>query len=235
MTGTSGDLLAKGHLETLLEPFGTVTTHRTVTSDTSEVDVWFVPSTEAPTTNLGVLGQMAKQDCIIESFHNAVDPDEVRSSLGKLFALMADLEEQAAPQPLAEEPWLWILSPTLSKDMLADFGAEPERGWLNGFYFLPPAFQTVLVALHQLPVTGSTLWLRLMGRGGFQRRAIQELLALPKHHPLRQRIIEHLARLQIDLTAREVIDEEESILTMNLTPVYEQWQQETLKEGPQEG
>ncbi|MGB7415721.1 MAG: hypothetical protein WA902_16060 [Thermosynechococcaceae cyanobacterium] len=234
MTGTSGNLVAKQHLENLLEPFGTVTTHRKVTSETCEVDVWFVPNPEASTDHLGILGQMTKQPCMIEPFHNAVGPDEVRSCLGKLFNLMADLEQQADPQPIAEEPWLWILSPTLSEDMLSDFGAEPERGWLNGFYFLPPAFQTVLVALHQLPVTESTLWLRLMGQGGFQRRAIAELLALPKDHPLQQRTIEHLAVLQTNLQARENINEEESILATNLIPVYEHWRQETLQEERQE-
>jgi predicted transposase YdaD len=52
---------------------------------------------------------------------------------------------------------------------------------------------------------------------------------------MRQRTIEHLAVLQITLTVEENLDEDERILAMNLTPVYEKWRQQTLQEGRQEG
>jgi predicted transposase YdaD len=41
--------------------------------------------------------------------------------------------------------------------------------------------------------------------------------------------------LQISLQVGENLDEDERMLAMNLTPVYEQWRQETLQEGRQEG
>jgi len=97
------------------------------------------------------------------------------------------------------------------------------------------SFRTGLVAIHQLPVNPETLWLRLMGRDRVQRQAIEELLALPERHPIKQRTVEHLAILQISLGTVQNISEDERELAMNLTPVYEEWRLKTLQEGRQEG
>ncbi|MGF1602070.1 MAG: DUF4351 domain-containing protein [Thermosynechococcaceae cyanobacterium] len=241
MTRTRHDLFAKQHLEALLETFGTVTSSRKVTSETREVDIWFVPNPAAQSTrrHLGILGQMVNHPCIIEPFRNAVRPLEVNSCLGKLIDVTAELRRQAkrefssAAKP--DLPCLWILSPTVSEPTIDGFRAESAPDWPVGFYFLAPHLRTALVALHQLPATEATLWLRLLGRNGVQRQAISELLALPSNHLMRQQTIEHLAVLQISLQVGENLDEDERILAMNLTPVYEQWRQETLQEGRQEG
>jgi hypothetical protein len=241
MTRTCHDLFAKQHLEALLEPVGTVTTSRKVISETREVDVWFVPNPETQSTlkQLGILGQMVRQSCVIEPFHNAVQSQEVNSCLGKLVDLTEELRRQAKreTQSLSEIdlPWLWILSPTISVRMLQGFSATARKDWPEGFYFLAPNLRTALVAIHQLPATEDTLWLRLMGRDGVQRQAISELLALPVNHPMRQSTIEHLAVLRINLNVGQNLDKDERALSMNLSPVYEQWRKETLQEGRQEG
>lgn len=36
------------------------------------------------------------------------------------------------------------------------------------------------IAVHQLPKTPETLWLRLLGKGNVQQQAIQEVMALPE-------------------------------------------------------
>jgi hypothetical protein len=241
MTRTCHDLFAKQHLEALLEPVGTVTTSRKVISETREVDVWFVPNPETQSTleQLGILGQMVRQSCVIEPFHNAVQSQEVNSCLGKLVDLTEELRRQAKreTQSLSEIdlPWLWILSPTVSERMLQGFSATARKDWPGGFYFLAPNLRTALVAIHQLPTTEDTLWLRLMGRDGVQRQAIAELLALPVNHPMRQNTIEHLAVLRINLNVGQNLDKDERALSMNLSPVYEQWRKETLQEGLQLG
>lgn len=241
MTRTCHDLFAKQHLEALLEPVGTVTTSRKVISETREVDVWFVPNPETQSTleQLGILGQMVRQSCVIEPFHNAVQSQEVNSCLGKLVDLNEELRRQAKreTQSLSEIdlPWLWILSPTISERMLQGFSATTRKDWPGGFYFLAPNLRTALVAIHQLPTTEDTLWLRLMGRDGVQRQAIAELLALPVNHPMRQNTIEHLAVLRINLNVGQNLDKDERALSMNLSPVYEQWRKETLQEGLQLG
>jgi predicted transposase YdaD len=109
------------------------------------------------------------------------------------------------------------------------------QSWPKGFYFLPTDLRTAVIALHQLPLTEETLWLRLMARGKIQRQAIAELLALPANHPMRQNTIEQLAVLRIDLNVVQNLSKDERALAMNLSPVYEKWRQETLQEGRQEG
>jgi predicted transposase YdaD len=42
-------------------------------------------------------------------------------------------------------------------------------------------------------------------------------------------------RWQNNLKIGQNLDEDERVLAMNLTPVYEQWRKETLQEGRQEG
>jgi hypothetical protein len=241
MTRTCHDLFAKQHLEALLESVGTVTTSRKIISETREVDVWFVPNPGAQSTldQLGILGQMVRQCCAIEPFHNAVQSQEVNSCLGKLVDLTEELRRQAKRETQAlletDLPRLWILSPTISVRMLQGFSVTAQKDWPEGFYFLAPNLRTALVAIHQLPVTEDTLWLRLMARGRVQRQAISELLALPGNHPMRQNTIEHLAVLRINLNVGQNLSKDERALSMNLSPVYEQWRKETLQEGRQEG
>jgi hypothetical protein len=122
----------------------------------------------------------------------------------------------------------------VSNRVIEHFGAVQKPNWPLGFYF-SQSFRTALVAIHQLPVNEATLWLRLMGRDGVQRRAITELLALPPDHPMKRRTMEHLAVLQISLNVGQNLTTDERALAMNLTPVYEKWRQETLDEGRQEG
>jgi Domain of unknown function (DUF4351) len=241
MTRTPHDLFAKQHLEALLESLGTVTTSRKVTSETREVDLWFAPHDEAQErlSTLGVLGRMVLQCCVIEPFRNSIQSQDVSSCLGKLIDLTEFFRRQAKRErkSLQESalPRLWILSPTVSERVIQGFGAVQDPNWSAGFYFLPPQFRTALVAIHQLPVDGDTLWLRLMGRDGVQRQAISELLALPSGHPMKRRTMEYLAVLQISLNLGQNLSADEKAIAMNLTPVYEKWRQETLDEGEQRG
>lgn len=241
MTRNRHDLFAKQHLEALLEPVGTITSSLKIATETREVDVWFVPNPDANEMleSLGILGQMAQQSCIIEPFRNAVQTQESLNCIGKLIDLTGELRRQAkrSQQKLPEStaPRLWILSPTLSTQVVQSFGAAGDENWVKGFYLLPNAFRTALVAIHQLPVNQQTLWLRLMGRDNVQKQAIAELLGLPEHHPMKQQTVEHLAVLQISLGTGQNLSEDERTLAMNLTPVYEQWRLKTLQEGRQEG
>jgi hypothetical protein len=241
MTRTHHDLFAKQHLEALLETVGQVTSSRKVVSETREVDILFVPHDKAQTnlSALGVLGQIAAHICVIEPFRNAVQTQDVMSCVGKLIDFTEELRRKAKREsrtlPDSDLPQLWILSPTVSQSMIARFVAVKQDSWPTGFYFLPDPFRTALVAIHQLPVNEATLWLRLMGRDGVQRRAIAELLALRPGHPMKRRTMEHLAVLQISLNVGQNLTTDERALAMNLTPVYEKWLQETLNEGKQRG
>jgi hypothetical protein len=61
---------------------------------------------------------------------------------------------------------------------------------------LPRHDRSALIAIHRLPVTLDTLWLRLLGRDNVQKKAIKELMALPQNQPYRASTLRHIAVLQ---------------------------------------
>ncbi len=243
MTRQPHDQFAKQYLEELLAPLGQVETSREVSPEVRQVDVWFVP-TPTPATepqNLGLLGQMAATASLFEPFRNAPTPVEVLDCQSKLNSVRSEMRRKARREgnAFAEADWprLWILSPSCSARLLNGFGAKLDElgNWSQGVYFLPEFQKMALVAINQLPVTEDTLWLRVLGKGGTQQRAIDELLALPKENPFRRNILEILANWRINVNESENLSEEDRELLMNLSPAYLRWQEETLQKGRQEG
>jgi hypothetical protein len=134
-----------------------------------------------------------------------------------------------------KSPVLWILSPTLSAALQRSFRVVEKPAWGRGIYFLPDPDRTAVVALHHLPRTLDTLWLRLFGRGQVQAEAVAEVVALPVEHPYRQQTLYHLAVLQVNLKVRQNKSQDLQEVMMSLSPAYEKWRQETLAEGVQQG
>lgn len=68
------------------------------------------------------------------------------------------------------------MTPTVSADILENFNATvDEKNWCQGVYFLGKGLKTVIIAIHQLPNTSETLFLRVLGRGKVQRQAVEDL------------------------------------------------------------
>jgi hypothetical protein len=131
---------------------------------------------------------------------------------------------------------LWILSPTASRSVLEGFAfASDEGNWGTGIYFLPKYLRTAIVAIHQLPKTKETLWLRILGKGRVQNTAIDELEALPTDEPLRSRALELLLNLKTTLEVSQNIDQEDRKLIMRLSPLYTQRLEEAERRGQIEG
>jgi len=91
------------------------------------------------------------------------------------------------------------------------------------------------IAINQLPVTEDTLWLRVLGKRGTQKQAIDELVALPQQNPYRQTILQILANWRITINESNNLSEQDRELLMNLSPAYLKWQEETLEQGKREG
>ena len=97
------------------------------------------------------------------------------------------------------------------------------------------------MAIHQLPETPETLWLRILGKGGVQQRAISELSALAAEDPLRIIALELLYRLQSNLVtdAPQELEPEERELIMTIAPLFQQEiqaaQQQAREEGLEQG
>jgi hypothetical protein len=242
MTRQSHDQFAKEYLEELLTPLGTIKKSEKVKSEIQEIDVWFEPFSDQNQENLplGLLGKMAKTQCLIEPFRNPPSEIEIRSCLLKLYAVHGDVVRKAKRENRniaeSELPILWILTPTFSSRMIAGLGAnEILEDWVQGVYFLPNILKTAIVAIHQLPVNEDTLWLRVLGKGGTQKRAVEELTELPENNPFRENLLEILADWRKNLELRDNLSKEQEEVIMNLSPAYLQQIEDWKQEGKQEG
>jgi hypothetical protein len=188
---------------------------------------------------------MAATSCLFEPFRNPPSEVEIRSCLSKLYAVHGDVLRKAKRSkqtiPEAELPFLWVLTPTLSARMIQGLGAiqSESNNWVKGVYFLPLIFKAGIVAIHQLPVNEDTLWLRVLGKGGTQKRAVEELVELPERNPFRENLLEILANWRKNLELRDNLSSEEQEVIMNLSPAYlkqrEEWKIEGIQEGTKQG
>ncbi|MEG4068360.1 flagellar assembly protein H [Microcoleus sp. Pol11C2] len=232
----------------MLSPLGTVNIGGDVTYEVPEIDIYFTPNTAITeySKTLGLLGKMAKTTAIFEPFRNPANVSEICSCLGKLLDVRGELERKFRRENTRYDdtqlPKLWILMPTASKGLLDSFNAIPDTGnWMQGIYFLGESLRTAIVAIHQLPETPDTLWLRILGKGGVQHRAISQLSALAADDPLRIIALELLYRLQSNLVtdAPQGLEPEERELIMAIAPLFQQQiqaaQQQAREEGLEEG
>ncbi|WP_324630666.1 hypothetical protein [Phormidium sp. CCY1219] len=157
----------------------------------------------------------------------------------KLLAVRGAYKREANcnKRPLAEEelPKLWILTPTASQGLLSGFRAILEDNGVPGVYPMGDYLRTAIVAIHQLPRTPDTLWLRILGRGRVQQQAIDELEALPEENPFRSMALKMLYNLQRNLQVTQNTDEEDRELIMRLAPLYERDRLQAIREGEQRG
>jgi hypothetical protein len=227
MTQFPHDQFAKDLLETLLSPFGEVQTARSIDSQVREIDVYFSPHPTYPDLpSLGLLHKLAATPATFEPFRKAITISEIRSCIAKLFDLQGELSRQAKRSGQAkltetDLPYLWILTPTLSAEKLANFGAIKEvETWGEGIYLLPKSLKIGIVVLHQLPETADTLWLRILGRDNVQVRAITEIAHLPTSNLYRQNALELFSNLKIILDSKQSKNTDEAELMVKLSPLY---------------
>ena len=244
MTRFIHDRFAKEYLEELLSPMGTVNVGRDVTSEVREIDVYFTPSNAIPeySETLGLLGKMANTTAIFEPFRNPANASEICSCLGKLLDVRGELERKFRRENTRYDdgqlPKLWILVPTASKALVDSFNAIPDtENWMQGIYFFGESLRTAIVAIHQLPETPETLWLRILGKGGVQQRAISQLRALAADDPLRIIALELLYRLQSNLVtdAPQELEPEERELIMTIAPLFQQEIQAARQQAREQG
>lgn len=245
MTRFPYDQFAKDYLKELLQPLGTVETSRKVPAEITEIDVYFVPTSQ-PTIDkieLGLLGRLADKTALFEPYRNAVKISEIRSCMKKVFYLISEIEREDKRDNIAtaedQLPKVWILTPTASKAILNSFNAIPdEENWGKGVYFLGESAKTAIVVIHQLPRIPETLWLRLLGKGNVQKQAINELQELSPENPLRGKAIDAVLSLrsilEITQNQNQDIDEEDRELVMALSPIYLQQLENAKQEGVQQ-
>jgi hypothetical protein len=239
MTRNIHDSFAKDWMREFLTDFGTVETEYEISSEVRHVDVYFNPNPDLLPAPMGLFGRMITQPCLIEPFRNAIPEAEIGNCKAKSIILGLNLIRQAKAEKrkfrFRHRPFLWMLTPTLSKAMQRTAQAIEHPDWEQGIYQLSDLDRCAIIAIHQLPATLDTLWLRLLGRDTVQKQAIAELLALPKDHPYRATTLRHIAVLQRNLKSRQNItrDLREVIMTLSIT--YEQIEAEIIEKGLHQG
>jgi hypothetical protein len=239
MSRTLHDEFAKDWMQEFLSDFGTVQTEFPISGEVRSVDVYFEPDHDRFPAPIGQLGRIITTPCLLEPFRNAIPAVEICNCRTKSTILGQNLVRQAKTQKarfrFADRLFLWMISPTLSQRMQQKFCMHQSPSWGDGIYFLPEGDRAAVIAVHQLPETLDTLWLRLLGRDNVQRRAIAELLALPKHHPYRDLSLRHIAVLHKNLKARQNLTKHLREITMSLSITYEQIETKLLQQGREEG
>ena len=241
MTRFIHDKFAKDYLEELLKDYGEVKASEKVSGEIKEIDVLFTPAKQQTSKLqiLGLLGRLAENPAIIEPYRNPASSDEICDCILKLLEVKASLRREAKANKIklqeSEIPKLWILTPTISETRLSSFGTIQKEGWLSGVHFLADALRTAIVAIHQLPQTPETLWLRLLGRGSVQSQAIIELQALPLDHPYQKATLELVYNLRENLRVNQELETDDRELIMRLEPLYQRDREQAKEEGRQEG
>ena len=241
MTNQPHDQFAKQYLEAILSPVGTVEISLEVTSEVRQVDLYFVPSSTDPETfaNLGLLGKMVATPCAIEPFRNTPSKMEIRNCMLKLFSIHSQFQRKANRdrKTLTEEefPFVWILTHSAPDQLIDSFEFHSSDQWPSGVYVVGEAQKTGLIAINSLPDTPETLWLRMLGKGKLQERAILELVALAKENPLRSRALEQVAIWRVNLEMQTNQTREDKELMMTLSPAYLEWREETRQQGVEQG
>ncbi|NJM21748.1 MAG: DUF4351 domain-containing protein [Richelia sp. RM2_1_2] len=241
MTRFIHDEFAKDYLEELLKNYGTVEPDKKVSGEKKEIDILFTPSAEQTydLELLGVLGRFAEYPAILEPFRNAAPADEICDCIIKVLEVKAKMRREAKANntKLQEEkiPKLWVLTPTASETVLSGFNIKQKEGWLPGVYFLGDNLRSAIVAIHQLPKTIETLWLRLLGRGRVQEQAMLELQELPPSNPFQQATLKLVYNLRQNLRANQNLEEDDRELIMRLEPLYQQDRERAIQEGNLQG
>lgn len=241
MTRFIHDQFAKDYLEELLKDYGEIKPSEKVSGEIKEIDVLFTPSAQQSSNLqiLGLLGRFAEYPAIIEPFRNPASIDEICDCIIKVLEVKAKLrrEAKASKTKLQEEkiPKLWVLTPTASETILSGFNVNQKERWLPGIYFLGDSLRSAIVAIHQLPQTPETLWLRLLGRGRVQEQAILELQDLPPSNPFQQATLKLVYNLRENLRANQNLEEEDRELIVRLEPLYQEDRERAKQEGREEG
>ena len=178
MTRQPYDQFSKQYLSVLFQTSGKIEISQEVSGEVRLIDFTFSPAPDKQDNlaNLGLLGKMGARDSLFEPFRNQPNFSQVHSCLLKLLIVNSEWERKARRKKysltLADLPFLWIITPSASDNLLNTFGCKLKlEQWAEGIYFFPEGFNTGLVAINKLPDNPATLWLRILGKGTKQKQA----------------------------------------------------------------
>ena len=236
------DDFVKEYLPELIKDYGIVDSAKKIASQTKEIDVFFQPHKKINNDShqLGLLRKLLDTTCLFEVYRNSVTANQINECISKLIDTQISIaRENKRKKKDDEQVKLWLLTPTLSDKILNSFKAEQGANWEKGIYFLPSALSTRIIVIHRLPVNEETLWLRILGKGKVQEKAIDELKSLSIDNPYRDSVLELVSNLftvlRLNQEKRQELTKEDQELIMKLSPIYEARLEEREQIGIQKG
>jgi len=246
MTRFIHDQFAKKYLAELLAFFGEgeVKTSVDIAAEVKQADVLFIAKGKNPANNptMTMAAKLAASSALLEPFRNAVSPKELVSCCCKLNSFRDKIEREAKRKKKkiseAELPFLWIISPTFSSELIKRCCAVPDKeNYPKGVYLLPDILQGRVIAVHQLPDNPETLWFRILGRGKVQEKAIKELKSLPLESTLRNNALELVYEMLslLEVRQKQQLDQEDKELVMQLSTIYLEKLENATQQGIEQG
>lgn len=204
------DRLAKNVYSAALAPMADVRPGLETSPDAQVIDLWCEP-TRRPLEELGLLGAMVSEPCLLEPYSGTVTLDEARRCVRNQDGLYQELQNKAQ-SAWKEPPRLWVIS-TGFPEPVVGLGFEPGRAWPRGFYELPAPWRVGLVVRSELRRDRATLLLRITGTGRVLREAVEDLRREPPVSRLRQLVVRELARLhcEVRIEPGQALPEEEEL------------------------
>ena len=79
------DEFVKEYLPELIQEYGLAKPGETVSSERREIDIFFIPQKQVPTTpeTLGLLGKMMQKTSLLEVFRKSVETHQIEECLSK--------------------------------------------------------------------------------------------------------------------------------------------------------
>ncbi len=237
---TRHDEWVKRALSLWLDGLGDVQIDARIAGESRRGDVLYAEKRGNPARRraLGLLGELARGHVLFEPFRNPITARELMTCVLKVIDHTAQRARAARRakqrQSTVKGTVLCVITPSLSADFLAEAEARPLDDEKPGVYGLAALWRTVILVVDKLPEEGSTLWLRLLGRGAVQARAGLELLAMGTREPLRDATMELLVAWQQSLPVPAQQTEDEREMTMNLERVYERWERKVTAKSKAE-
>jgi hypothetical protein len=237
---TCHDEWVKRILEVWLDSLGEVVIDARIAGVSRHGDVLFTEQREDVTLRrvLGVLGELARGQVLFEPFRNPVTPAELQSCVLKAIDLNAQARRAARrakrKASTVQQTSLVVITPSMSEEIrtLAELTRVHEGK--PGIYRLARLWSALVVVVDELGREASTVWLRLLGRGRVQAQAVEELLKMSSHEPLRDATFELLVAWQQNLPLVVGTAEGENDMLENWREIYARWERKVTREGRRE-
>lgn len=233
---TCHDEWVKRVLAIWLDSFGDVVIDARIAGASRRGDVLFTEQREDPKRRrvLGAFGELARGRVLFEPFRNPVTPAELQTCVLKAIDLNGQTRRavRRAKQKAsaAEQTSLCVITPSMSEEIRNL--AELTRVQVDkpGIYRLARLWSAFVVVVDELGDGASTVWLRLLGRGRVQSRAIEELLQMSFQEPLRDATFELLVAWQQNLPLVVGTAEGENDMLENWRELYARWERKVKSE-----